>query len=984
MPYCPECSASVPTGAEHCPTCGSTLIATPSSGGDVPSAAALLDPAGLERELAASLAPRYEVLNLLGMGGMGAVFLAREPALKRLVAIKVLAPVLAADPRARARFEREARAAAALSHPNVVRVYAVGETTNETLPYIIMQYVEGASLAHWMSGRGKVAERDARRIIGEVASALAAAHARDLVHRDVKPGNVLIESDSGRAFVADFGVSAALSPVQDETKLTATGMIVGTPIYMSPEQAAGETISPKSDVYSLGMLGYELLTGELPFKATTTMGWAAAHLRDTPTPVFQRRPDVAPEVARLVDRCLAKNPVDRPTANELARGMLPSLEAEITWPPPGLDWLKGQGRVLARVSMLTLFGGLMTMSALTFTPRILQVHAHWLARFSGAPGVGTGLQRDPGATSQFVWEALLIVGATVFLTGLVVLAVGVGQSADFVLLRLRRGWQWQTLIDLAVDHDGRTGQLLAGAREFASLDAGTRRKVQRARRIRTVAELGSGLWVTAVLVLWALALMTGLVSNVRVASPFSPLLYWSALAPALAFLVVSAVAQNIEARLTAPVRRRPAFVESEADIATWYASAPALAVSHAHTPTGRPRRRILEVGGGIVAGSLLFVVLMSVAAAAAASLVAALTTTRLGPPAAEASAIIARLRAEDPIGVARRALTPYLPPRLAHDEEGTRARLRQLVGLNSTDEPAFPEYADPPASVYPIGFWTTRATTSVQDLLRRAVARQLPRDTLARLQAFGRHPRTTLFRDLVRAEHWDFLDAAGGDRALEAAPASRVPRPNLNRISEAFLANTLAAAGDLGAGRVNAARARLGENAAAGFLLLGTPSEQGTRYGRAMLRSLLVTLSELEQALGEERRALELRQATTGLALLGQLPDAGMSGLLADPASLADATDILRDPRVPAGWRVEMMSRVMDGACTNPREILMGPSPARRATILAASARIRDFHHATALATVATNRWRAAFGPLIERRNPGGVFPRLMACLFGE
>src|SRR5512143_1187739 len=184
MPYCPECSASVPDGVAACPTCGASLVSTPADVAE-PSAPVASDIDLVTADLRNSTKPQYELLKLLGAGGMGAVFLLREPALKRLVAAKVLAPWLAADPKARARFEREARAAAALSHPNVVRVYAEGETLGLKLPYIVMQYVEGPTLTEWIEKHQRASEREARRILGEVASALAAAHARQVVHRDV-------------------------------------------------------------------------------------------------------------------------------------------------------------------------------------------------------------------------------------------------------------------------------------------------------------------------------------------------------------------------------------------------------------------------------------------------------------------------------------------------------------------------------------------------------------------------------------------------------------------------------------------------------------------------------------------------------------------------------------------------------------------------------------------------------------------------------
>ncbi|MBI2536070.1 MAG: protein kinase [Gemmatimonadetes bacterium] len=448
MPYCPECSASVPQGVETCPICGAALVDTPTTGDDYP-AQPELDVKALEKQLSTALAPRYELLKLLGAGGMGAVFLAREAALKRLVAVKVLAPALAAYQPARVRFQREARAAAALSHPNVVRVYAVGETRGK-LPYIIMQYVEGLALHDWLLQRGRVPERDARRIIGEVAAALAAAHARDLVHRDVKPANVLIETETGRAFVADFGVSAALSPAgRQETKLTSTGMIIGTPPYMSPEQAAGDAVTPKSDVYSLGILAYELLAGTLPFAANTAAGWAAAHLRDTPESVATKRSELTPQLARLVARCLAKATNDRPSAAEVARALLPSLETEIRWPPPGLGALFGRGAGFTRELLITAGAGVLVLLALAFTPHVLEVHDHWLSRFTLDPAAGAGLAQarpspDSSQVSFFVWQTALILGSAVFLLGVFYLAAVVYWLRRALRYRAL-GWSWLTL-----------------------------------------------------------------------------------------------------------------------------------------------------------------------------------------------------------------------------------------------------------------------------------------------------------------------------------------------------------------------------------------------------------------------------------------------------------------------------------------------------------------------------------------------------------
>jgi predicted Ser/Thr protein kinase len=985
MPYCPECSASVPEGAAQCPTCGSALVTTPSAADETRPEAPALDIEQLRAELAASLAPRYEVLKLLGSGGMGAVFLAREPALRRLVAVKVLSPYLAAEPKARSRFEREARAAAALSHPNVVRVYAVGETATTRVPYIIMQYVEGATLGQWMAGRKRVPEREARRIIGEVAAALAAAHARELVHRDVKPSNVLIETESGRAFVADFGVSAALSPVDQATKLTMTGTIVGTPAYMSPEQAAAEPVGPKSDVYSLGLLAYELLTGALPYSATSAMGWAAAHLRDPATPVGIKRPDLSPDVARLVDRCLAKRPEERPEAEDVSRAMMPSLEGEIPWPPPGLDWLRGRGRVLARVSLLAVAGGLMTFSALTFTPRILQVHPYWLARFTPVlPQSETGLVavRDLGATSQFVWQSLLIVGLTAFAASVVGLAIAAAQTGRFLWTRRHRGWRWQTLIDVAVDHDGKSGLLLVGAREFASLDAAVRRQVLRARRVRTIGELSAGVWLAVVGLAWAASLVTGLVSNAAIASPMALGYYWAATLPAITALVAGALADNRERRLTSVVTKRPAFVESEADIAVWYGGVPDVPGPEPARP-GPARTSALAVPVAIA--GLTLVVLLAIIAAAASALVGAIVTARLGPGTVQLSAALDAISRDDPIGTARRVAAAYLPAGRDGDDSTTTDRLRRLLWRPGSAPFALLDYHPSPASVYDAWRLAVRPPADPGrrpfrrlaapgfEVLRRAIAGRIPADTVRLLQATGRHPRTVAFGELVRADHWDLPQPSPAGESASSAW--------LGAINQAAVANFLAAIGDVAAGETARARSRLGENAAAGLLFLGSPVELASWQGRIMLSEALVHLAELEQLLGDPPKAAELREAMQRLSLLRLLTTFDLPGLAADPANLASTNGILGDGRLPAEWRVRLLHRVFDGACTNPREILLGASPARTAFVRAADTAMPDIPHANELAIV------AADSPL-RRRFEGAGLPglvvRLNACLFGS
>jgi hypothetical protein len=1003
MAYCPACSARVPEGASACPTCGSPLVSTPSAADEAP-ALAQLDVAALQGELTASLSPQYELLRLLGAGGMGAVFLAREPALRRLVAVKVLAPWLAAEPRARSRFEREARAAAALSHPNVVRVYAVGETTSQRLPYIIMQYVDGPTLAQHLSRHPRASERDVRRIVGEVAAGLAAAHKRELVHRDVKPSNILIETESRRAFVMDFGVSAALSPTDQPTKLTMTGAVVGTPPYMSPEQAAGEPVTPKSDVYSLGLVAYELLSGDLPYSATTAMGWAAAHLRDRATPIRTRRPDIAPEIAQVVDRCLAKDPALRPSAQDLAHAMLPSLETEIAWPPPGLAALHGRGRVLARLSLFTAVGGLLTIFALAFTPHILQVHSYWLERFAMAAPTRaarlTAFHGDPAAISQFVWQTVLIIGLAAFGTSLAALVTVAIQTAGFALVRRRRGWSWPILIDVAADPDGRSGLLLAGAREFASMDEGARRQLLMARRIETTAELGAGPWVALTAAAWATTLVAGLLSRDVTASLMNTTVWLAAALPVLIALVISALTRLRDRRLLAVFERRPRYEESNADIAAWYASAPA---AGSPASAGRRPRRYLVLGSQLLAASVAIVVLVALVASATAALVAAVATSRLGPTALQLTAVIRGVDRADPIGTARQLVSELLPPINQTNDTVTDAQLRRL-GVAAAPHDSLPEYEIAPATLRgalqqtpptapgpepepgvehgpPFRRRPASLMFSTTEAFRRALGRRIPADTIGLLLRMGRHPRTTLFEELVHSDDWDISD----------------PRTPLNRLGEAALANLLAALGEVGSGELSAARRRLGENAAAGLLLLDVPTLGASDLGRTILESFaLAPLAEVEQLAGNARHAAELREGAQRLRLLDQLSPVNLGGLAADPSNLQPVVSYLQDTRLPLGWRATLMTEVIQGACTNPREVLLGASPTRQAAVLSAAGRMSDAPHARQLAARVIDLWKGGMtGGFFEDRivrllrsahsapEPAGFVSRVVVCLLG-
>jgi serine/threonine-protein kinase len=254
------------------------------------------------------LAPGYDLDREIGRGGMAIVYRARDPRLKRGVAVKLLPPDLAFRADIRSRFLREAETAARLSHPNIVPIYTVDE--REGLVYFVMALVEGESVGDRVKRAGAMPIADARRILREVADALAYAHANGVVHRDVKPDNILLDANSGRAMVTDFGIARAAS--DGDARLTATGAAIGTPSYMSPEQCAGDReIDGRSDLYSLGAVAYQMIAGAPPFTGGSTPSIMMKQVTETPVPLHERRPDVPNDLEQIVLRLLEKDPANR-------------------------------------------------------------------------------------------------------------------------------------------------------------------------------------------------------------------------------------------------------------------------------------------------------------------------------------------------------------------------------------------------------------------------------------------------------------------------------------------------------------------------------------------------------------------------------------------------------------------------------------------------------------------------------------------------
>ena len=276
----------------------------------------------LAQRLTQALGSSFTLEGEIGRGGMGVVYHARDERLKRQVAVKVLPPDLAFREEIRIRFMREAETAARLSHPHIVPIHSVGEGP-EGLVYFVMAYVDGESLGARLKRRGRLPPDEARRILMETADALGAGHALGIIHRDVKPDNILLEGSRGRTVLTDFGIAKALTSTTGPGTLTATGVAIGTPHYMSPEQAAGDReIDGRSDIYSLGVVGYQMLTGELPFSAPTVPGLFLKQITEQAPYLKDKAPTCPDDLAACVMRSLEKEPEARwPTADALRRAL---------------------------------------------------------------------------------------------------------------------------------------------------------------------------------------------------------------------------------------------------------------------------------------------------------------------------------------------------------------------------------------------------------------------------------------------------------------------------------------------------------------------------------------------------------------------------------------------------------------------------------------------------------------------------------------
>jgi serine/threonine protein kinase len=313
---CPSCTADTGNSAQFCPACGTVLPRLTGNG----------DPL-----VGKVVARKYAVERCIGEGGMGRVYRARQLVLDKPVVLKVLHQELLSDARTVARFQREARAASRLNHPNSINILDFGVAEDGEL-FIAMEYVDGHDLHHLLTNEWPLPEPRIIRIVSQVLSALADAHSAGVIHRDLKPENVMVEprrgGESDVVKVLDFGIAKIVDTAEAGPALTRAGFVCGTPEYMSPEQAKGAPLDARSDLYSVGVLLFQLVTRRLPFEADTAIGYATKHLSEPPPPPSRLRPGgCSPEMERLILHALAKDPAARPQTAEAFLEELETLPA---------------------------------------------------------------------------------------------------------------------------------------------------------------------------------------------------------------------------------------------------------------------------------------------------------------------------------------------------------------------------------------------------------------------------------------------------------------------------------------------------------------------------------------------------------------------------------------------------------------------------------------------------------------------------------
>ena len=850
------------------------------------------------RLLERALAPSFTLVRRLGAGAMGSVYLARDPVLKRLVAVKVMAPAVASDPQARARFEREAQTVASISHPNVVAVYSVG-TLENGVPFLVMQYVEGKTMAERIAEGGPLDAPTAKRVLGEVASALAAAHRKGVIHRDIKPSNILWDDETGRALVSDFGIAAVKHHDKaDSQKLTQTGMAIGTPAYMSPEQVLGEEVTEKTDVYSLGVLGYEMLIGDGPYQLAKPGEAMAAHLRDEPRKLSKMRADVDPEVERLLEDCLTKDPERRPSAQEAEERIMHGASILLEWPPPGLEHLPDK---FQRAIRLTALGG-----ALVGVPLVL------LSVFDRGSYV-----RDLLPPIEFIL-AIASLGFFVFVAGcarLLMFFRAAGKAID-------TGFHWGTIAETVADQRGDTGSLITGGKEYATLTPARR---SRLRRMRVIG--------AACLLLAAIIPILGFAAGVIAAARFEAgptVVLWTSLIVPLLLATAWALLVSYENRTLLAARSRRLALSSVHERPTELAAAwtdtfnqVRLGQRMGPGPAGHRVRVWRTVATVTVVAAVIALVGDVLIVIAAISQMFGMTqmpyygNTRAKVHRVQRLAAY-RVPVDSSISPLRAGQALYAVART-----GAGGRPPQRFEAKPTIQ--IPPFSLPDAPP-PFGNGSRLA-----DAFAVAARRALTDDQRRYLSAASRNPALAEFRLAAAAPHLDIWAAL-----YEIPPGSRMsimdlPVLQFSGIRTAAASNIASAALDLAGGQREDAERRLREVISVGFLIMN--------HGRTTLESLIgasivnvgrESLDAFFQATGRPAEARAV--AASSDPSFEMLGDQERRRVRQDEINAA-LRRIVLDSTELRGLRFEMLLNYSYSPCSDLRQMLFGPDAAHRATM---------------------------------------------------
>ncbi|HET9425270.1 MAG TPA: serine/threonine-protein kinase [Gemmatimonadaceae bacterium] len=866
-----------------------------------PTAPATLEASGHEivELLRKALEPSFILVRQLGAGGMGVVYLARDPALKRMVAVKVMSPERAHDPDARARFQREAEAVAKISHPNVVAVYSVGELANG-IPYLVMQYVEGRSMAERLAEEGPLEVEEAKVIIGQVAAALAAAHAKGIVHRDIKAANILWDDASARALVSDFGIAALLEHREDgdTMALTKTGMVVGTPRYMSPEQLLAERVSDKSDVYSLGLLGYDLLAREGPFPVTSPNQLIVAHLRDAPRPLSTLRSDVDPAFDALLTGCLEKDPHARPTAEDIARRLQHSVSVVLEWPPPGLEDLQGAlGRTLQR-----LLGG---AAAIAIPLTIVATTTR-----------DSALRPD--------WPGILLLPIVAAMGAVSVLLAGVelAKLTRMALRAARAGYPWGVIAEIMVDTEKDMGALITGDREYAALGVAARTDIRRWRVMRAALRGAAALWLLG-------GFFVALPIAVRVGG--GSLFAAISLGIPAALLAVSRVLQWRESRLLAPIRARMRRHHAALDrlsqlAATWRDAFERVVpgLSRATETAARVGRRAAAV---VALGAAAVVAVVGAGAFLATAVGGVyfeeVQTTDFGSVRDKANAVV-RLRSE------RAAVDPSITPAQA-------GVALQAITMAGRPTPSSPSQVAPRIALPSIALPASLDSKFIGggNVVRLAREGRLSPGQRDALRTAAALPGAAEFTTLSRARVADWLDVMLAKPAAPIQAAFGLPLLRYTNVKVAGQAHIARAAVAAEQGRLADAERLLREVIGAGFVLMEGPNALENLVGIVLVRmgrDELVSLYEITGRADQARRISAAADPVRDEAV----PVVTPRNL--DPETRERVlTGLIRDESAPRGVRWEIVvSYLAFQPCNDLGQVLFGPDESYRTQLAAA------------------------------------------------